>query len=615
MPSTKNPSDVVVGAGKAAVDTVSASALSFPVDTQIVGDQLAIEIGALTFGKIARSGTISGGTDNVVLSATPAVYVGGSPIPAYEDIFQVVADGTNERLINAAETDYIKIDSIAGATLGDVWTSVALTVTCDETPAVAWQLIYATKKNMKDLEEDMFSQAKLRNFPTERDWVLGLLHGGLDSRYRASTALEATALDTPGAGAVITRDAQAVTVEAIDGDWAPPAQDEAATPDPFLAALRSNLYEYGSSSYDESKSGEIAYLHVSSFRHDLLEANELASATRAFGSLVVVQPMDIQGATVSAQPVYTRVPKDAPARLNDSGGAPDGVLLTNTPTEFFVDGSGNSAISRRRDLLLVTFDPGGPNEGQQAYIIDGFVGVDAVTLKTLGGDSPTFLADEVVNVQWLHVVTVIGNNLPDTDNLCGMASFLAPANLSAAGQSSVGTPEYMGSTRGDGVNLAFTQGRVLKWGYHDVTTGSTVVKGYIGSRGDVRLEDGGFYGAYQHRNWEDDASTTFDIHVSPKDSEASVNDGAGYSQIALNCSHATAQTVNVTSTTPIGGDTIEIVIRNQQGATITINWSGDFVFSGSDALMPAVVGAVVKWVGSACDVDGAEKYYMTRTDY
>jgi len=307
--------------------------------------------------------------------------------------------------------------------------------------------------------------------------------------------------------------------------------------------------------------------------------------------------------------VYTRIKKGATATLNAAGATGSSSVTLTEASNAFRDGSADTAIFLKADVLLVTFLSDG---SQQAYLISTIVDDTEATLRTLGGGTPTFDDDVLVTVQWFQLVGTFGGN-PSTNTTIPTFSHIAPHALSSSTHISENLPRFITREPGD---------TALSIGSHELdgTPGTGIVLkgggGIIGTAGQIEH-------AFKARSATiSTASTTVSVTVDPGSLTQDVATGEGYEAIQLRLNHSGAQAVQVTSSFDSSdrGTRVTIIAANLNGQAHTIDWAfadaGEFVFSGSDDALPQAANEVFKWEGIVGeDASGNIKVFMTRTDY
>jgi len=556
------------------------------------------------------------------------VFVGGTGAPAGQPnayLYATVVDDQGSAIYNAgARVEVNDIQPTAGGP------SVVGSNGYETSPRVTFNLAIPTGTNFTILFGSRRSYARMVEEANKHETNLNLVelhralaeaahiqYSGLNEMYRRSTkvaggtsgdALSAlVSQDTAGDGAVITRDGQALTTKGVPVDQVTTAQTVATGPDPFLALMRGELASYTSSSFVGDFSGDIGYLFLTSHRHTGSDSNENSSQSRPLAAVASYNPVDITGATVGSQPVYTRIQKGATAILNKTGASgSDSVTLTATDN-VFQDGSGDTAIFLKADVLLVTFLS---DNSQQAYIIHTIVGDEEATLRTLGGSTPTFDDDVAVTVQWFQLVGTFGGNPTNADSVPAFCH-IVPHALSSAGTTSVNVARLIARESGD---------IILAIGHHELD-GSPANALVI--RGDGSMSGGRLQGLLSTRHDEDD-----DIATSPEtkfwDPTATGGSALKGGTISLRSTAGPgAQTINLSwsvtlmTYTPELGDRLTLIIENAGGATITMGgtvWS-DIQFSGGDDNIPVDVGFVAKYELVYTSISSGNKWLATRTAY
>jgi len=571
---------------------------------------------------------VSSGISFYDLSGGVDVFVGdtGAPVGAgnafrYATVVDVNGDAIYNGYTRVVVTDIQPNGgggSVVGAatppSLGGYETDARFTFSPAIPAGTSFNILFGSRRSYARMMEEAYKHELNENKVQERNLQAGIGHvryRGLDDAYRRSTKVpggtSGTALailvngDTPGDGATITRDGQAIRMVSINQSQLGVNQQAATVPDPFMAMFHAEAAEYASSIYDNEKGGDIGLLYLTAIRHEIGgEANELSSEAEPLGALMVYNPVDIQGSTIGGDTPYTRVSKGAAATLNVGGLNPDGITIT--APEYFRD-SGNTALMLRRDVLLVTFPVNG---SQQAFIPTNFVSDTEVNVVMLGGGSPTFNADQAVTIQWLQLNVSIGGSGTSAQLSISPFGWIAPAPLSVDTPSALDPPMFI-QRRG-------TE-RCLEWGHHD-PTGNLQIRGRLYGSGEVESLEGVIEGAWRSRDLSAAVAVTpYEINVKPWEFDVGAT-RSGYEQYMLRCSAGAAVIdINAITSGLEAGQRVIVVIENEDGTALTVNWDANFVFSGSDGDGPQSTGDVFKWEGVAVLTSAGNRYLMTRTDY
>ena len=553
----------------------------------------------------------SGGTSGIAMTGLD-VFVSDSGSTPASDLVYIVDSSTGRQVFNG--TTAITVSDIDDGTpgnsvIGNTWYTAPTLRLSSALPAGTFRVYYGART----------SSARIVETEKEAPWEFivdvadlavkgwSLLEHGLDERYRRATKRSSAdpQVDTAGAGATITRDGQALTLNQTIGTWTSTRQ-----PDPYLALYNTGLpTELTASSHDDSKSGDMGYVFLTSYRFTQSDAGEATTEQRPFGGFCVLHPRDVSTDTLVGENTYTKITKAASnATLNKAGGGAAKVTLELGG--YFRNTSGDTAIRLGKDLLLVTF----ADNTQQAYRIWSFDSDTVANLKTLGGATPAFSADTVVQVEWVQLMFVTGGG----DN--GVSSYdippfgyYAPTTLCSkviqfpGNTESHLVPEFIGILGGDQ-----TGQRVLRFGYHNPTTGLPEYTGYIDSTGSFSFDAGSQKGSFLSRALTSGFSSDTEYNIAPYKLNPTVS-GEGYQTLCLNCTAGSGVPVELTvnADAPSSGYEFTLILSNANGADLDIVWDTEFVFSGLDAGPPTVAGEFVKWHGVA----SGTKYYMTRTDY
>lgn len=224
---------------------------------------------------------------------------------------------------------------------------------------------------------------------------------GLNERYRRSRLLSAVITDdftpdTPGAGAVIKRDGQAVTVRSLPVNY-----DVDGYPDDFLAQFKSDTPVVTGTSVIREYSGRIGFLDVDWYRErdGYSDHGDYGHPRAAFMSAVLRN----QGGDTGPDVLYTKIPLDSPATLNPSAGS--GVYSVRLTSGYFkknVSGTDRSAIRLGVDMLLIE-RPSYLGGRKELYIITTFYSDTDVAVSDRDGlGAPAFGADEAALVTWVQ---------------------------------------------------------------------------------------------------------------------------------------------------------------------------------------------------------------------
>ena len=437
MPSSKDPSTVVSGSGRARIDSITASALAF--DPSLSGNSALLtsinnaihrDLAILTQTATIVAG--GGGDASTIIDAnTIPLFVGESGAQASE-VFKVVRPGNNDSIDDGTGDDIVEVVSITGATLGTGFFfggNVTLNFG-DAVPAgVSYRIIYAVRQDVSTLGSEAISFSQLKRSQATEELIA---RQGLDSRYRLSTdAGPAAVLDTAGAGGAILRDGIALTV----------AVSDALFDDPIAAAFKMIP---GAGSPNGYVSGLVLGSgFVSQVGNRFLDdANEAGPMTSA-GAFGTIWPHNLAGAITDQK---TRVDTGVTGLLNPSGGNVD--VLQLGVGQFWFEPGGASAVNVGFDFVEITRAGG----ALEHYVIDLLdTGNERrCSVVDLAGDAPSFPVDEAVTVRWVTTMFwqgparavqegILGSNVSN-NGLGGLVHFPPPVlrttdtDASASGQ-------------------------------------------------------------------------------------------------------------------------------------------------------------------------------------
>jgi hypothetical protein len=642
MPSNKNPNALSVGAGKLPANTVTATAQLFPSSRADVESVVDTTSRPVLLGDLSEytSFTSSGDTSRFLSSALPHKWLGDTNSPSITDLFKVVtvADSLEESdPVVAEDGTTITVTGVTGASLGDGFVATNITVQFSGTipSGVDYRVLWAAPQALSeidDLSADALVRAGQMGALSKQNLTTAMT-GGLDGHYRRSTAAvnqTTINLDTAGDGAVFTRDGQAVTASLPSTV----SYLSNRVPDPFLAAFAAIPDDFSQTASDEEMGGDYGLVQFTGVRESSSDANELSSQGSNAGLGAVYIPRDIQDTTVNGGTVRTYVPKGVVATLNPSNAGGD-ILEISAPHYFAL--AGVTALSQSADVILVTF----ADNTQQAYRAGWYQGDpdNRVTLKTLGGATPSFAQDTPVTIQWFSCYL----NLGQVNNRgSGLAAGLGPLFLqqplklrtggSYAGiapdvdlrSASIGSGEA-NSTPPTLLKTSYQQSDGNLWnGARLLADGSYVND--LGSFGQyVTRSAGGVTSVHIHRTLNGTGgSSNQEFTVNPLN-EGNIGqiggDGEGFGFIGFYPAGAPDTPITVTMTAQASdwpnGMEFKFLLRNLDGLDFTMAWDPEFKFSDpSDAQLGAAngsagAGSEVLWEGIALN----NVMYMKRTDY
>lgn len=643
MPSTKDPSTLVSGAGKLHASIANAATELFlsSSSSDVVASISGLANQPLAAPTAAGPYTSVGGGDasKVLIVGIGPFYVGDDVSDSISDLFKVVLASDDTEIFDPTLGVTVLITSITGATIGAGFTSSAVTVNFS-TPipsGVVYKVYYGKKVTLGGVPPELASFPAIRRAPqVERTvelllralkddapgaviswsdaWIASigsLARSGLDARYRRATSVVTGNLNTPGDGAVITRDGIAVTVKA-------PAINVSGAennPDPLMAQFAASVVGAQDSTTDITLGGHVG-LAIETNRRNTANSTEKAKPAEHAAGLMTYIPRDVRSDTLNvspfgAQSVLTRIDVTKTCILNpdNGGGANAQRTLELNVTDFFINASGATAIKVGIDLLMVTFLSG----HKRAYIIEQ-IDVDTnnvrrAYLKTLSGDNPAFLSPTNVTVQWLQVTAGIGGTANSTNLYDG--HFLATAGKLTDGLEGAGdlsSRVLVGATD----DPQDTDLPVIHWGgirrrRHTgigASVGNVGYNGFLAGDGGLNSGGGVVAGFFQSRHQTFTISaagpTTYTWGPTNPISHAStfyINAPAVTFNVT-SVANPTTITLNLDTSlyTPAPGQQLYCTIVNVNGVVIVGNWPSQFLFANSDNLITGgIPGAILMY--------------------
>jgi len=453
------------------------------------------------------------------------------------------------------------------------------------------------------------------SFPVDgggnHDGLYALL-SGIDDKYRRATTPSFGIPNTPGSGAVWTRDGQAIEATPVVDDWT-----ANRPPDPFQSFYRVGLAgDLTATARDPSRQGDMGYVLMGTYRSSDSDpdGNERSTLNQPLAGFATLNVRSIEGETVDGNQVHTRFSQGAAATLNPGGSLPDTIEIS--APNYFRHTSGNSAICLKHDIILVEY----PDGTEQAYIPWSMTADNRVRVANLGqgpysSGYPVFPnPDEAVNITWVQPLFAAGGGV--SGNVFGGNNSWAPLTVIYPTRI---TDDLFPSNQLPAMRIVgeSPSRTVLIVGHHDPSYAGTSapfslqadgslwasrVTGILNSKGEAVT---GITGNYTY---------TFAL---PE----------GASSVGLRCSAGVGTPltlgINIATTSNLSqGDRIAVTLDNQNGANITIDWGSilpsgtGFLFSGGDDQALPNVPGVYKWEGLVHGGPlGSYTIHMTRTDY
>lgn len=656
MPSDRNLSTIQLGFGRLHRQVATASANLYGEGAA----NAAILAGLLTaLNQELAAVNVTADTTNVV--PTPSFLISGTNIPFVGDValeplinlFRLV--DTQDQEIYDATGAVIRVASVAGAAIGSGFTTnnITLTFTSSIPAFTAFRIYYGIRRILSDLRKDTFTYPAIRRSPqVEQEvedlfkalqddagipvwnatWLTSigsLTRSGLDERYRRKSGAVVANIDTPGDGAVITRDGQAPTTQAttVDQDYANDFKD------PFWAQWKTEIPGAISSyAFDGREDGGGGFVSLVNRRHIDTANDRTRPALSVAAFWTLLERMNNQS-TLGGTPTRTRIDpaNTTGTSLNPDAGVTDAARSTIElgTTDFFYNIALKSEVATAYDVLKITYPGGKPPEAYVITEIDpgGLGNARRAIVRTPGGGLPNFpsgVTTTGVSFQLLKTTFHQGggagtwqSNLGSTQTVLldhFMVAQPAPVTDNPALEAIDYPPAFFAAGRSltEAGNLqGFT---ALMWGGYNPDLWRYDPLGGLRGDGSISTEGRNTLGLTSNRTQTMVVSATgsqqWDIDLKPR--------------LAIN---VTVDALTLTVTLPAGtvytpaeGDQIEILV-NLGGAvsTFTLVWpSGgttEFFFSSAGDKTPTqAVNSRTRYTGSYTEI-GTNGYLMTKTSY
>lgn len=580
--------------------------------------------------KRASQAAASPAANSVLL--TGEVFVSDDPATPADELFYVVETATGRPIYNGVTRVVVTdVDTgVPGTIIGTTWATDP-TVRFNTSINVAYTLYYGTRTTYGRVSEIEKSVWWTQEVAAARTAIAGegTARHGFDERYRRATDItdSAATADTPGDGAKIIRDGQALQMS-----FPQPDLNGAPFPDRWLSGFQAYHDDYTEGgAFILGYGGDMGLLVLPGARATS-SASEMSAKGPMRAAVASFIPRSIATDTVDGA-THTRIEAGAAATLNLANA--DVALITLTGGDYFSN-SAETAIYSDADVLVVEF---GGDVGK-SYIIQldtaGLADNEA-RLTLPSGELANFAQDTEVTVTWYSALMLQGGTSKSP------FEYYTPKELgaSALGDYGIEPMKWVGKD-GNGINA----GKALLDVEMALLDGDTRIRqmaifpsgsilsafdsiGYV--NGDSTLQAGIVHHNFAHRAMSFSGEPTgYTLHIDPSaNTNAPGTPGMGFGVVSYGVTGAglASYTLNINSSGGAGptGTMCEIIIENHgdgaDGMDITINWDSNFVFSDpSDAEMgPANLnqGAAVRWKGTRIVTvnSGGPKWFMERMDY
>lgn len=353
---------------------------------------------------------------------TGQIFVGASGTVNNEsnrDMLFSVLDGAGNEILDATGVSQVRVglahdgssNNVVGTAVSGFRNGVTLQLTYAIPAGTIYYVVYGERGNLSALPVDALTSVKIRaaqeasaeverlfvalhgNMASSFAWndpfpvsLNGLLRGGLDARYRNSSAelSPSVGVDQPGVGATITRDGRALTFACPNTDLGNVSVYGARLYDPLLACVRVQRSSTAGAAMSTRLGGDIGIMQESPFAYSLDYTNERAFGNHVTGPLLLDTIHSNFGAdTLNGTQLATRISTDRVARLNpDADPSGDGLRTIQVGTGDYLNYAGVCAL-RTTDLLEVTLHATGEVLG--TFRVDVVDSIIRVRVRSLAG--------------------------------------------------------------------------------------------------------------------------------------------------------------------------------------------------------------------------------------
>lgn len=549
------------------------------------------------------------------------VFVGDDPTMDPNDLVHVVGINSRQLYNGTTPVDIVDIDQGTPGTsvVGTGWYTdpwLRLSLPANEAIGVAYGTRTSTAR-IVEVEREAIWKGLISAYGLGKEGLSLDLHG-LDERYRRSTDLTTAGVsnNTPGSGAVITRDGPAVEVLSPDQDYS-----STPYPDEFLAHFKATQ-EGNYLAHTVSRGRQMAFLGLSTPLQNMSGFDE-GDAFFRYGDFVSLAVRH----TNQPSEDFTRIPRDHGATLNPSGNPGTNYVQLNVNAHFRKDfgGQDKTAVRLGIDLLQITRASG----AKELYVIDYFVGAtyDTVGLTPLN-KTPAFPSDEAVQVRWIQPVMRYGTR--------NAGYYALPYNTELDGESLSSTTEFISGSffRQSGYPVANQDNIALRWGAFHEYTGNIWRQGTLYGNGDVwaRIVRCALRTPLRRINATPGSTEVQNTYkyIPQADNLDALSDvtDPGVHFYVTEVADVVCQIAiwyDTSKYQPQIGDHFTMIVEVVNPCVMSINWNdgdGLFLFSGGegtegDGFIEAGLTGTFKWEGVAFQEGGTGivKFLMTRTDY
>ena len=592
---------------------------------------------------------------------TGYAFVGEFGVPNNQetrDLLVSVLDANDDEIVTPAGVkvqvaqivdNLVDNNNVVGVTTSGFYSNPNAVFNVPIPAGTSYHIYYGERSCLAELPQGAFTNIKIRgaqevsadvervlrnlHAATLQDWnspwdatIRSLARSSLDGRYRRSVLdTYSGAYDVPGSGGTITRDGQAVTMLCPEHPWNTYGVfGNGLYPDPVLACFR---LQYGSpavtNTYDVNKGGNIGLYQESPF-HSYVGFDDEEYGHVAGPLVMDVACRNPQTDTLLGDNTATKIRSGEIGTVNpDALTTPTARSTIRLATGDYVWNSGHSQSIRMTDLIEVTNSTTGDIIG--VFRIQAFPAQDRIQLRTLSGATPLLGlsgASSPARFRWIQPTISIGGRFRDALAGAGYALphffVCAPAlltdNLSLASAKEL-QAAFLAADASPGTDFD-----AMGWGGFGLSNGLWNVGGRLKGDGGIQTLHGRQQFNLISRNHLD-FSYVAGTHTHTWFPLLQGSQVTLTSDAAIGAATDLTFEINTLLYTPTEGDEFDLIftIAPSDVGPITLTWPADFIFSGSDGIVPSsnpdVVANVIKYRFRYVARTAVTGWLAERTDY
>jgi hypothetical protein len=603
--------------------------------------------------------TAGGPVSSIVIAGQ--VYVGDNGVAntqaTRDSLISILDNNDNELLVGSVKVQASLIhdgasNNLVGTQTTGFYGTVTVTLNVAIPAGTTYRVYYGSRSNLATLPKDALTSIKIRGAQEVEasvealfrdlhstlagtNWndawlttINSLARTGLDGRYRLTTVDPGAspAVNTPGNGGTILRDGPSPAI-------AFPLYDltnfgtvgSSRYPDPLLASWRlRRVTNTVSTVFDKRYGGDYGIVQESPL-HNYADAAEVAFSHVTNAIVLDVVPRSITATTIAGNQVNTRINAAATATVNPSAGVDaTGRRTIQVAAGDFIRSPTTGRVGfRATDLIEVTEVATGLVTG--TFKLDAILTDTTFTVLTVTGALPLLApsgSSASVRLRWLQVSASFGGqNRAGSGVTHGMPSlYVAQAGALTNAPASESIPIaalLMSAHTHRGYSAPEEQYSALTWG------GFTL--GGVPRLTGILQGDGGIQtiGGRQTLNQLSRGYTSL-LYVSGGSTFVPDPNLTGTHFLLAASGTISATTVvsfsfsTATGWAAVNGDevVVHVIVPPLVTGPLSITWPGNFIFSGSDGVIPATNSSGSEYLSVMYVLRYSSGFwYATRTDH